>query len=263
MVGAGDIADCASGADSLTAELIRGTPGTVFTLGDVAPIGRTHDYRVCYGETWGSELDRTRPVIGDEDYTTDHGAAYFKYFGARAGRDGYYSFDVKRWHVIVLNTECVEVGGCGPDSPQGAWLAQDLSDHPADCTLALFHRPLVSAQGSPDAGTVRPLWDALYAAGTELVLNGHLHAYQRFQPMNPDLQPDPEFGIRQIIAGTGGNQPMLLNPTPNVEKQARVYGVVLLRLYPDRYEWEFVPARGEEFRDSGEGRCHGQPPGDG
>lgn len=260
MVGAGDIASCESRADSLTEELVAGTPGIVFTLGDNAPVGRRHDYQTCYAETWGAERKRTRPVVGDEDYITDHAKAYFEYFGERAGAQGYYSFDVASWHVIVLNTECSEVGGCGPDSPQGRWLAADLAAHPTECSLAMFHLPLVSAAGTPDTASVRPLWDALYAAGTELVLNGHFHAYQRFARMSPDLQPDPDFGIRQIIAGTGGNQPMLIKRrATQVEVQDRVFGVLLLRLYPGRYEWEFVAVRGDQFTDSGSETCHGRP----
>ena len=258
MVGAGDIAGCDTLADSQTAELIAGTPGVVFTLGDNAPIGRRHDYEVCYGETWGAELDRTRPVIGDEDYVTNHGQAYFEYFDDRAGANGYYSFEVGDWHVIVLNSECDEVGGCGPDSVQGRWLAADLASHPAECTMALWHRPLISSAGSPDAAWVRPFWQALYAAGAELVLNGHFHAYQRFEPLNPNLEPDDEHGIREIIAGTGGNQPMqLTGEAAHLEVQDRAFGVLLLRLYPRSYEWEFVPVRGEEFRDGGRGSCHG------
>lgn len=261
MVGAGDIASCDSNADAQTEELVAGTPGVVFTLGDNAPIGRRHDYEVCYGETWGAELSRTRPTIGDEDYVANRGRAYFAYFGTRAGADGYYSFRMGSWHVIVLNSECDEVGGCGPDSTQGRWLAADLAAHPSECTLALWHRPLVSAAGTPDAAAVRPFWDALYRAGAELVLNGHFHAYQRFAPMTPALRVDDDFGIRQIIAGTGGNQQMQLDrDAPNVEVQDRVFGVLLLRLYPDHYEWEFVPVRGEEFRDGGTGECHGAPP---
>jgi hypothetical protein len=258
LVGAGDIADCSSHADSLTAELVAGTPGTVFTLGDNAPIGRRRDYRVCYAETWGAELDRTRPAVGNQDYVTDHGRAYYDYFGKRAGTAGYYSYDVKKWHVVVLNSECDQIGGCELET---AWLAADLASHPSECTLAYWHRPLLSAVGTPDADDIRPFWQALYHAGAELVLNGHFQAYQRFAPLDPNLQPDAKFGIRQIIAGTGGNQSMLLNgDTPHVEVQGRAQGVLILRLYPGRYEWEFVPIRGQSFRDSGSGECHGAPP---
>lgn len=262
MVGAGDIAGCDTLADSQTAELIAGTPGIVFTLGDNAPIGRRQDYTVCYDQTWGAELDRTRPAIGDEDYVTDNGQEYFQYFGERAGPRGaaWYSYEVGSWHIIVLNSECDEVGGCDPSSPQGQWLAADLAAHQTECTMAIWHRPLVSAAGTPDAAWIRPFWTALYDAGAELVLNGHFHAYQRFAPMTPDLELDREHGIREIIAGTGGNQPMqLTREAAHLEVQDRAFGVLLLRLYLNRYEWEFVPVRGEAFRDSGEGACHGAP----
>jgi hypothetical protein len=39
-------------------------------------------------------------------------------FGRAAGdpRKGYYSFDLGRWHIVVLNTECARIGGCGAGS---------------------------------------------------------------------------------------------------------------------------------------------------
>jgi hypothetical protein len=260
LVGAGDIASCSSRADSMTEDLLAGTPGDVFTLGDNGPDGTRRAYHVCYAETWGKELARTHAVVGDEDYAGGDGGPYFTYFGDHATRPGYYSFQAGEWHVIVLNSECTQVGGCDPDSRQGRWLAEDLALHPTACTLALFHRPLVSSAGRANTSDIRPIWEALYAAGVDLVVNGHFHAYQRFAPQTPDLQPDPEFGIRQIIAGTGGNTMMQFITSPaNVEAESRTFGVLILRLYPDKYSWEFVPVRGETFRDNGETACHGQP----
>jgi hypothetical protein len=32
--------------------------------------------------------------------------------------------------------------------------------------------------------------------------------------------------------------------------------VLKLRLYADRYTWEFVPVAGSRFGDSGETKCH-------
>jgi hypothetical protein len=34
------------------------------------------------------------------------------------------------------------------------------------------------------------------------------------------------------------------------------FGVLELTLHPKRYDWEFVPVRGETFSDSGVARCH-------
>lgn len=264
LVGAGDIADCSSRADTLTAELIGGTTAPVFTLGDNVVAGAEDEYRICYDETWGVALDRTYPVIGNHDLGGADGAAYFDYFGARAGEAGYYSFDLNDWHVIVLNSQCQSVGGCDPASPQGRWLAEDLAAHPVACTLALWHIPLIVSSGGAHGDQVRPFWEALYAAGVELVINGHAHTYERFAPQNPRLEADPHFGIRQIVAGTGGHPLLRLgDPHANSEVQGRAHGVLVLELHADRYVWEFVPVRGRSFRDSGEAACHGAPVGDG
>jgi len=81
------------------------------------------------------------------------------------------------------------VGGirCGPGSPQRRWLQEDLAANDEEaCTLAYFHHPLF-ASGSyrPGVKRVERLWEVLYAAGVDVVLNGHDHNYQRFTPQDP------------------------------------------------------------------------------
>jgi hypothetical protein len=36
----------------------------------------------------------------------------------------------------------------------------------------------------------------------------------------------------------------------------QTHGVILFKLYPDRYEWNFLPVAGSTFTDSGSGACH-------
>ena len=49
-----------------------------------------------------------------------------------------------------------------------------MGAHPAKCTLAYWHKPLFSSGDKHgDDPEIRPLWEALYAAGVEIVLNGH------------------------------------------------------------------------------------------
>ena len=55
-----------------------------------------------------------------------------------------------------------------------------------------------------NTATVAPLWDALYAAGADIVLNGHDHDYERFAPQTPAGVADPGAGIREFVVGTGG-----------------------------------------------------------
>jgi len=37
--------------------------------------------------------------------------------------------------------------------------------------------------------------------------------------------------------------------------------VLKLMLWPDRYQWEFIPVNADGFRDSGDGACHNAKPG--
>ena len=59
-------------------------------------------------------LDRTRPPPGTMNGTRRTSPAIVGYFGAAAGPDGasWYSYDLGAWHVIVLDSDCVFVGGC-------------------------------------------------------------------------------------------------------------------------------------------------------
>jgi hypothetical protein len=44
---------------------------------------------------------------------------------------------------------------------------------------------------------------------------------------------------------------------PNSEvRESATFGVLVLTLHKNRYEWEFVPVEGDPFTDRGEGVCH-------
>ena len=83
---------------------------------------RSSQFTNCYDPTWGRQKARTFPSVGNHEYLTKNAAGYFSYFGAAAGdpQKGYYSYDLGAWHIVVINANCSEVGGCGVNSPQGA-----------------------------------------------------------------------------------------------------------------------------------------------
>ena len=125
IIAAGDIASCNSSGDQQTAALMESIAGTVITLGDNAyESGTIKDFNNCYDPTWGRQKARTYPAAGNHEYLTPDAAGYFTYFGAAAGdpKKGYYSYDLGAWHIVVINANCSEVGGCGINSPQSAWL---------------------------------------------------------------------------------------------------------------------------------------------
>jgi hypothetical protein len=264
FVGAGDIASCSRSQDEATARLIDAIPGTVFTAGDnVYEKGSTTEYARCYGPSWGRFKARTRPVPGNHDYETPGATGYFGYFGSRAGdpAKGYYSFNLGAWHVVMLNSDCSDIGGCGATSLQARWLRSDLAAHPATCTMAVWHHPrFTSARSRPD-GLTNALWQALYAAGADVIVNGHVHDYERFAKQTPDGVASP-YGIRQFVVGTGGAGLVgFSTPMRNSQvRNSRTYGVLRFTLHASSYDFAFVPIAGQTFRDSGSTPCHGKPP---
>jgi hypothetical protein len=261
LIGAGDIADCAHIDEARkTAAIIEKIPGTVFTLGDNAyPSGTAEQFTACYAPTWGRFKDRTRPAVGNHDYRTAGAGAYFAYFGKAAGDPlrGYYSYDLGGWHVLVVNSNCDEVGGCQPNSPQETWVREDLAAHPALCTIAMWHHPRFSSAEHGDDPAMRFIWKDLYDAGADVVLAGHDHTYERFAPLDASGLRDPKRGIREFVAGTGGRSLYKfasVHPSSEVRENT-AYGVLKLTLRPDSYDWQFLAAEGD-FRDEGTEKCH-------
>jgi hypothetical protein len=262
IAAAGDIVDCGnlSGSEA-TAKLLDNIPGTILAVGDLAyPDGSTANFR-CYDKTWGRHKARTRPAPGNHEYHTPGAAGYFQYFGKAAGpaKRGYYSFDLGPWHIIALNSECAKIGGCNQGSPEEVWLQEDLRKNTSKCILAFWHTPLFSSgdEHGNDPKT-KAFWLDLYAAGADVVLNGHDHDYERFAPQNPDGGADPERGIREFVVGTGGkSQRKFRDPSPTSEVRSNAsFGVLEIDLHAQSYEWKFIPVAGGEFTDSGSGTCH-------
>jgi calcineurin-like phosphoesterase family protein len=262
LVGAGDIADCKDlGGAEATAKLLEKIPGAVFAAGDLAyPDGSKANFE-CYDKTWGRVKSRTRPAPGNHEFHSSGATPYFDYFGAAAGdpKLGYYSYELGSWHIVVLNSECKDVGGCETGSPEEKWLRADLAAHPVACTLAYWHKPLFSSGGKHGNDlTVKPLWQALYDANADVIIGGHDHDYERFAPQNPDGVADSKRGIREFVVGTGGKSHRPFGDTkPNSEvRDFTSYGVLKLTLRPKGYDWEFIPEAGKGFTDSGSGSCH-------
>jgi hypothetical protein len=261
FVGAGDIATCAGLGDEQTAALLDVLPGTVFTLGDNAyDDGTKAEYDRCYAPTWGRQLDRTKPSPGNHEYETRGAAGYFSYFGARAGEGnkGYYAYELGSWRIYSLNSNCGEVSGCGEGSPQLRWLRDDLAANPTRCGLAYWHHPRFSSGEHGDGALLGPIWDTLADAGTELVLAGHDHDYERFAPLRADGTVDEARGMTSFVVGTGGKELRAFErAAPNsIVRNAETWGVLQLVLSPDGWSALFLPVAGASFTDHATGTCH-------
>jgi acid phosphatase type 7 len=252
LVGAGDISSCDNENDEATAKLLDTIPGTVFVLGDNVYIdGTYHDFTDCYHPTWGRHKDRTRPVPGNHEYFTPGATGYFQYFN---DIPSYYAYDLGAWRIYALNSE-IDVS---LTSAQVAWLKKDLDENPRRCVLAYWHQPLWSSRYEDGSDAIyETLWKTLHDAGAELVVNGHIHNYERFEEMDAEgAAASP--GLREIVVGTGGvNLDGYVTSLSTSEvRNASTYGVLKLTLRASNYSWQFIPIAGSTFTDSGTTSCH-------
>ena len=230
-------------------------------------------YLQAYDPTWGRLKSITHPSVGNHEYlisggtdctTSNAGAAgYFQYFGAAAGAvgQGYYSFDIGAWHLIALNSNCGDAGGCSSSSAQYKWLQADLASHSNFCTLAYWHIPLYSSGGRASSNS-KSFWNLLYANNADLILTGHDHIYERFAPQDPNGNLDLVRGIPEFVVGTGGaNHTSLVSIAANsIVQNTSTFGILKLTLHDTSYDWQFIPEAGKTFTDSGTASCHGIVP---
>ncbi|MBK6870064.1 MAG: metallophosphoesterase [Kineosporiaceae bacterium] len=250
--------DCQQAATSQVA--LGLSPEAVVLPGDLQyDRGTREEFVRAFAPSWGRLTAITHPAAGNHEYDSPGAAPYFDYFGEAAGPPGrgWYSRDLGSWHVIALNSNCAEVGGCGEGSPQLAWLRADLARNPARCVMAFWHHPRWSHSKHGDHEQVGAFVEVLHAAGAELVFTGHDHNYQRFEPRRPDGARDEATGVRQFVIGTGGRRLYPISSTQGLDAATdESFGVLSLTLGANGYDWRFVPAAGGTYSDHGSATCH-------
>lgn len=263
LIVAGDIAQCTLDVvDPLlparkTAELVKtlltkyGDQAQVLTLGDnVYQTGTPAEYANCYQPTWGQFLSRAWATPGNHDYGEGNANGYYRYFGSAAGTDqkGYYTKSLGAWTIYSLNSSTLS----DEASEQSQWLTGQL---PKDrgCRLAAWHFPLFTSALRGDNPIMRSIWQKLDLAKFDAILQGHEHQYERFAPKKSD--GSLAEGIRSFVVGTGGaSLAPFQAPQVGSEVRASTYGVLLLKLDSDRYEWSFIDTS-SNIIDSGAARC--------
>ena len=258
--GRGTAAACGQMA---TSDIIQDDPriAAVLTLGDNQyGCGGFTAFQASFDPSWGRFKAKIHPAPGNHEYQTGGGsdcapnaAGYFRYFGAAAGNaQGDYAWNIGAWHMIALNGECSDVGGCDAGSAQGEFLASHLGS--SKCTLAYWHEPYYNGGGVAST-KYDYFWQTLRAAHADIVLNGHIHSYARFAPQDANGNADPD-GVREFIVGTGGEDHGAINGTTNVQAKAGSdFGVLELTLHPASYSWAMVSTTGAVL-DSGSAGCN-------
>ncbi|MEV0568750.1 discoidin domain-containing protein [Dactylosporangium sp. NPDC050588] len=261
VVAVGDISQTCVAADCPTARTAALTgqidPARILGLGDQQNGNDTYeDFLRYFDKTWGPLKGRFHPTPGNHEYEVTGADGYFRYFGPAAKPQGasWYSFDLGNWHIVSLNSEYDRNEG----GAQLAWLRADLAATTKPCVAAYWHRPKFSSgSGHGNFPNVKPFWDALYAAGADLVLNGHDHDYERFAPQRPDGVASPA-GIREFVVGTGGAglRPFGTTVANSERRIAGTHGVLRLELGTNDYAWRFVDIDGTTRDQGGPVACH-------
>ncbi len=242
-------------------DLIANDPSIRYflALGDLQyENGTSADFQSAYEASYGRFKSITVPTVGNHEYGTAGAAGYFNYFGAAAGdpTKGYFSYDIgDSWHVVNLNTNCGPVS-CSASGAQMQWLRADLAENTKPCVLATGHHPrFSSASGVGNDSEMAPFWDALQQYGTDVLLVGHAHDYERFAPQLPNGTASAS-GIRQFVVGTGGRSLFsFTTPVANSVVRLSVFGIMKMGLGDGTYSWQFVDQNGT-VRDSGSATCH-------
>jgi hypothetical protein len=212
----------------------------------------------------------TMPSLGNHEYlnSTDpsiQSNPYFDYFSAQNGfkgpaspvpndptknqfgltkGKGYYSYDLGSWHIVVLNSNCDYVS-CNSTSAQATWLQNDLAANATNkqCTLAYMHHPLYATGTGGLEPRLKPLWQILYNNGADVILNGHDHRYERLARIDPNDNRDLTYGMRPLIAGTGGDPGGGTTDTNELNSEIKIFGtagILRMDLSDGYYSWAFI-----------------------
>lgn len=173
----------------------------------------------------GSRFVPLMPTLGnhDDDKVTGDGAMYNQIFAlppnASTQTEDFYYFEYGDAIFVSLSMVSYKDDGF---AQQAAWLDQVLTDHPRTWKIVFFHHPiytgtlgiqnLLELNHPPnELGQNAALVPVFDKHKVDLVLAGHNHHYQRFQPMccggggdQGVVTGDPATGTTYVITGGAG-----------------------------------------------------------
>jgi len=210
------------------------------------------------------------------EFPTDGGSG-----GVPSGTEGWYAFDYGNVHFVSLNTTDADLSD---DGPMLTWLEADLESTEADWIVAFWHHAVYSSgrhhsdhnkeEAAPIRRQVLPLLDA---HGVDLVLTGHMHAYQRSflldghygtaQTMTPEMILDggdgdpegdgpyrkpatrtPNSGIVYVVMGSSGEAVDRPEEHPAIAYRKQRVGSVVLDIDGLQLDGRFLEMR-DRVRD--------------
>ena len=135
----------------------------------------------------------------------------------------YFSYDINNTHFTSINSEIpYKFDNKYKQSFQG-WLSEDLKNSNKRWKIVYLHRPFYCSMpddynsGSSSKYMRDMLENILMENKVDLILTGHVHAYERLYPIfddkidydsfkiNKDVYINPKYPVH-VVCGTGGNR---------------------------------------------------------
>ncbi|CAI9088425.1 OLC1v1022742C1 [Oldenlandia corymbosa var. corymbosa] len=189
------------------------------TFGElVQPLASTRPWMV----TQGNHEKEHIPLI-TEEFASYNARWKMPYEESGSGSNLYYSFDVAGVHVIMLGSYT----DYDESSDQYSWLKADLSKVDREKTpwlIVLFHVPWYNSNEAHQCegdNMMESMEHLLYSAGVDLVLAGHVHAYERSKRVYGGKSDS--CGAVHITIGDGGNREGLAHRYKNPKPEWSVF----------------------------------------
>ncbi len=207
---------CSSNTDKTVDNIDGKNPERVLALGD-------YSYSST-GSCWFNAIDPidsiTKIAIGNHEDDSDEGfSGYMSHFGLS---QTYYSFNYQNTHVLVMDSDKVSFSS---GSAQYNFVINDLqtaSQNPnINWIIVYIHKQMYTSPNTcsasscsntaSDATSLRNTYHAKFEQyGVDLVLNGHVHNYQRTFPIKYDS------GSPSSPTVTSSNTNSYTNPTGQI-----------------------------------------------
>ncbi|MBT6843605.1 MAG: hypothetical protein HOA17_07410, partial [Candidatus Melainabacteria bacterium] len=265
------------------------TPNLILTLGDNAyPYASDEDLQRAIFEPYQEILSYVPlfPVFGNHDagynkkhktytarsYPVPHGS-YFDTFSLPETGKAYYSFDHAKVHFIVLDSydsywedlkaDRSNLGKAwtSKSTAQNSmleWLKQDLAKNQSDWTIVAYHHP---AYATNDDDINEGVWQdwmktnvvpLLEKHKVDLVLNGHVHNYQRsyqlanFKVVSKNKDKYQKgLGTIYTILGSSGQSYKEAHTSKLTYQAFAKEGSILLKLKPKELDLKFISIEGK------------------
>ena len=176
-------------------------PAFLINTGDLVTDEYYDEYRQFLSESISAAAGRAPLLIsrGNHDGSGKILSSLFSFPGGKL----YYSFDYGNAHFVCLDSVIWRF----PDREANIkamleWCERDLKASKATWKIVFFHEPPYDMSDIRGEPPVREYLPVLRRCGTDLVMSGHAHAYERFRPLfwpgENELHP-----ITYVISGGG------------------------------------------------------------